>query len=108
MGAPASTASDDFVADSVHVSTKNLVDTSILKPSAAIKVPRLDAYLTYPSEEPPSLGFVGASAREYAPGKRSSRVLDSACAPGYRSAASSAVRWKDVKRHAPVRSSPIQ
>jgi hypothetical protein len=44
MGAPASTASDDVVRNSVHVSTKNLVDTSILKPSAAIKVPRLDAY----------------------------------------------------------------
>jgi hypothetical protein len=28
----------------VHVSTKNLVDTSILKRSVAIKVPRRDAY----------------------------------------------------------------
>ena len=44
MRAPASTASADFVGDSVHVSTKNLVDTSILKRSAAIKVPRRDAY----------------------------------------------------------------
>src|SRR5665213_1824183 len=44
MGAPAPAPSDDFVGDSVHVSTKNLVDTSILKPSATIKVPRQDAY----------------------------------------------------------------
>ena len=44
MGAPASTASDDVVRNSVHVSTKNLVDTSILKRSVAIKVPRQDAY----------------------------------------------------------------
>ena len=42
--APASPASADFVGNSVHVSTKNLVDTSILKRSTAIKVPRQDAY----------------------------------------------------------------
>ena len=42
--APASTATADFVGDSVHVSTKSFVDTSILKRSAAIKVPRRDAY----------------------------------------------------------------
>jgi hypothetical protein len=46
MCAPASTASADFVGNSVHVSTKNLVDTSILKRSAAIKMPRQDAYNT--------------------------------------------------------------
>ena len=42
--APASTDAADFVGDSVHVSTQNIVDTSILKPSGAIKVPRRDAY----------------------------------------------------------------
>ena len=44
MCAPASTPSADFVGNSVHVSTKNSVDTSILKRSVAIKVPRQDAY----------------------------------------------------------------
>jgi len=42
--APASTATADFVGDSVHVSTKSFVDTSILKPAVAIKVPGPDAY----------------------------------------------------------------
>lgn len=44
MCASASTASAGLVGNSVHVSAKNLVDTSILKRSVAIKVPRLDAY----------------------------------------------------------------
>jgi len=44
MCTPAPAASDDFVGNSVHVSTKNPVDTSILKRSAAFKVPRVDAY----------------------------------------------------------------
>lgn len=35
--------SADFVGISVHVSTKNSVDTSILKRSVAIKMPRQDA-----------------------------------------------------------------
>jgi hypothetical protein len=42
--ASAPTATADFVGDSVHVSTKSFVDTSILKRSEAIKVPRRDAY----------------------------------------------------------------
>jgi prophage regulatory protein len=45
--APASPASADFVGNSVHVSTKSLVDTSILKRSTAIKLPRLDAYAQF-------------------------------------------------------------
>src|ERR1019366_4493871 len=43
--APASTATADFFGDSVHVSTKSFVDTSILKRSAVSRVPRRDAYL---------------------------------------------------------------
>jgi hypothetical protein len=46
---PASTASADVVGNSVHVSTKDSVDTSILKRSAAFKVPRLRAYALTPA-----------------------------------------------------------
>ena len=42
--ASAATAALDFVGDSVHVSTKNLVDTSILEGREPIKEPRPDAY----------------------------------------------------------------
>ena len=44
MCASASTPSAGFVGNSVHVSTKNVVDTSILKRSLSIKMPRPDAY----------------------------------------------------------------
>ena len=49
MCAPPSTPSADFVGNSVHMSTKNSVDTSIPKPSIAIKVPRRDAYVKHDS-----------------------------------------------------------
>jgi hypothetical protein len=44
--APTSTSTADFVGDSVHVSTKSFVDTSILKQAGAFKVPGPDAYET--------------------------------------------------------------
>jgi hypothetical protein len=40
----ASPATADFIGISVHLSTKNLVERSILERVGAIKVPRRDAY----------------------------------------------------------------
>jgi hypothetical protein len=40
----AATATADFIGNSLHVSTKRLVEKSILERTGAIKVPRRDAY----------------------------------------------------------------
>ena len=51
--APTSAPSAAFVGDSDHVSAKkSVVDTSILKPSDLIKVPRLDAYVRSSARSP--------------------------------------------------------